>query len=75
MYYKTILADDEDPSGVTYFVDEEGRYYYQPAGLDQNSIISLPTEATNAEVCLLIVCITFKNQHKSRTWKPLQHFS
>lgn len=28
-------------TGVAYFVDEEGRYYYQPADDDQN-IVSLP---------------------------------
>ncbi|RVE49604.1 hypothetical protein evm_005736 [Chilo suppressalis] len=40
-------APDEEPdNGVTYFVDEEGRYYYQPAG-DNQSIVSLPTAVTN----------------------------
>ncbi|XP_069364846.1 transcriptional repressor CTCF-like isoform X2 [Maniola hyperantus] len=35
---------DEADAGVTYFVDEEGRYYYQPAGDSQN-LVSLPIEA------------------------------
>lgn len=35
-------ADAEADAGVTYFVDEQGRYYYQPAGDSQN-IVSLPT--------------------------------
>ncbi|CAH2035601.1 unnamed protein product, partial [Iphiclides podalirius] len=35
-------VDEEAESGVTYFVDEEGRYYYQPAGENQG-LIPLPT--------------------------------
>ncbi|CAK1588394.1 unnamed protein product [Parnassius mnemosyne] len=38
-------ADEEPDSGVTYFVDEEGRYYYQPAGDNQN-LVSLPTSVS-----------------------------
>ncbi|XP_063837493.1 transcriptional repressor CTCF-like [Ostrinia nubilalis] len=40
----TNVEEDQD-GGVTYFVDEEGRYYYQPAG-DNQSIVSLPTAVT-----------------------------
>ncbi|XP_045784094.1 transcriptional repressor CTCF-like [Maniola jurtina] len=44
----TVIAvngsGDEADTGVTYFVDEEGRYYYQPSGDNQN-LVSLPTEA------------------------------
>ncbi|CAG9558094.1 unnamed protein product [Danaus chrysippus] len=38
-------VEEESDTGVTYFVDEEGRYYYQPAG-DNQSIVSLSTEVT-----------------------------
>ncbi|CAH0577745.1 unnamed protein product [Chrysodeixis includens] len=49
----TVIAlndadEDTDPSGVTYFVDEEGRYYYQPAGVNQN-LVSLGTTTVNDE--------------------------
>ncbi|XP_045458607.1 transcriptional repressor CTCF-like [Melitaea cinxia] len=36
-------GDEETESGVTYFVDEEGRYYYQQAGDNQN-LVSIPAE-------------------------------
>ncbi|KAL0851884.1 hypothetical protein ABMA28_000177 [Loxostege sticticalis] len=39
-------GDDEQDTGITYFVDEEGRYYYQPAG-DNQSIVSLPTAVSD----------------------------
>ncbi|CAH2218340.1 jg11974, partial [Pararge aegeria aegeria] len=51
----TVIAvngsGDEADTGVTYFVDEEGRYYYQQSGDDQN-LVSLPTERDeeNAEI-------------------------
>lgn len=38
-------VEEEADTGVTYFVDEEGRYYYQPAGDNQN-IVSLQPEVT-----------------------------
>ncbi|CAH0716329.1 unnamed protein product, partial [Brenthis ino] len=38
-------GDEEADTGVTYFVDEEGRYYYQPSGDSQN-LVSIPTEVT-----------------------------
>ncbi|XP_050361341.1 transcriptional repressor CTCF-like isoform X2 [Nymphalis io] len=46
----TVIAvngsgDEEADTGVTYFVDEEGRYYYQQAGDNQN-LVSIPTEVT-----------------------------
>lgn len=41
-----VNGEDESDAGVTYFVDEEGRYYYQPAGDSQN-IVSLPTTVEN----------------------------
>lgn len=34
-------GEEEPDTGVTYFVDEEGHYYYQPSGDNQN-IVSLP---------------------------------
>lgn len=40
--------EEADASGVTYFVDEEGRYYYQPAGVNQN-LVSLSTTTVNDE--------------------------
>ncbi|XP_045781676.1 transcriptional repressor CTCF-like [Maniola jurtina] len=44
----TVIAvnggGDEADTGVTYFVDEECRYYYQPSGDNQN-LVSLPTES------------------------------
>ncbi|XP_059055082.1 transcriptional repressor CTCF-like [Achroia grisella] len=40
-----VDAEDEQDAGVTYFVDEEGRYYYQPAGDNQN-LVSLSTIVT-----------------------------
>lgn len=43
-------TEDEDAgTGVTYFVDEEGRYYYQPAGDNQN-LVSLQTASEDNEV-------------------------
>ncbi|CAH2103286.1 unnamed protein product [Euphydryas editha] len=44
----TVIAvngsgDEETDSGVTYFVDEEGRYYYQQAGDNQN-LVSIPAD-------------------------------
>lgn len=42
------MDDETDTGGVTYFVDDEGRYYYQPAGDTQN-VISL-AGAENTEV-------------------------
>ncbi|XP_049885262.1 transcriptional repressor CTCF-like [Pectinophora gossypiella] len=39
-------AEEEPDTGVTYFVDEEGRYYYQPAGDNQN-LVSLPTDVAD----------------------------
>ncbi|XP_026741535.1 transcriptional repressor CTCFL-like [Trichoplusia ni] len=49
----TVIAlndaeEEADASGVTYFVDEEGRYYYQPAGVNQN-LVSLSTTTVNDE--------------------------
>ncbi|XP_026500539.1 transcriptional repressor CTCF-like isoform X2 [Vanessa tameamea] len=46
----TVIAvngsgDEEADTGVTYFVDEEGRYYYQQAGDNQN-LVSIPSEVT-----------------------------
>ncbi|XP_047544019.1 transcriptional repressor CTCF-like isoform X1 [Vanessa atalanta] len=46
----TVIAvngsgDEEADTGVTYFVDEEGRYYYQQAGDNQN-LVSIPAEVT-----------------------------
>lgn len=38
-------GDEETDTGVTYFVDEEGRYYYQPSG-DSQSLVSIPAEVT-----------------------------
>lgn len=46
-------SGDEADAGVTYFVDEEGRYYYQPSGDNQN-IVSLHGDEDNAEVCHFI---------------------
>ncbi|XP_072930939.1 uncharacterized protein [Epargyreus clarus] len=42
------IAEDEETGGITYFVDDEGRYYYQPAGETQN-VISLAGATANAE--------------------------
>lgn len=39
----TAQADEEN-DGVTYFVDEEGRYYYHPG--DGQNLMSLQTEAS-----------------------------
>ncbi|XP_052746494.1 transcriptional repressor CTCF isoform X2 [Bicyclus anynana] len=43
----TVIAvngsGDEADTGVTYFMDEEGRYYYQPSADSQN-LVSLPVE-------------------------------
>ncbi|XP_052751381.1 transcriptional repressor CTCF-like isoform X2 [Galleria mellonella] len=41
----SVNGEEEQDAGVTYFVDEEGRYYYQPAGDNQN-LVSLPTAVT-----------------------------
>lgn len=40
--------DEVSSAGVTYFVDEEGRYYYQPAGENQ-SLVSLQTASDDNE--------------------------
>lgn len=40
--------EEEADTGVTYFVDEEGHYYYQPSGEQQN-LVSFPTEAETDE--------------------------
>lgn len=38
----SVNGEEEADANITYFVDEEGRYYYQSAG-DSNQIVSLPT--------------------------------
>ncbi|KAJ0183963.1 hypothetical protein K1T71_000386 [Dendrolimus kikuchii] len=43
-----FLNGGDDEGNVTYFVDEEGRYYYQPAGEGQN-LVSIPASAVTGE--------------------------
>ncbi|XP_013199483.2 transcriptional repressor CTCF isoform X2 [Amyelois transitella] len=47
----TVNGEEEQDAnaGITYFVDEEGRYYYQPAGDNQN-IVSLPATVSQENV-------------------------
>ncbi|XP_045510311.1 transcriptional repressor CTCFL-like isoform X2 [Colias croceus] len=45
----SVLTDEDQDSTVTYFVDEEGRYYYQPSG-DSENLVSIPTANENEEI-------------------------
>lgn len=71
IYILVNTAEDEEAAaGVTYFVDDEGRYYYQRAGDDQN-LVSLQTEGDGTEVrkfflkkyYLNIICSKLKTSH------------
>ncbi|GBP00407.1 hypothetical protein EVAR_69530_1 [Eumeta japonica] len=43
-----IAVNEEADAGATYFVDEEGRYYYQPAA-DAQNIVSAESVSENGE--------------------------
>lgn len=57
--------DETDTSGVTYFVDEEGRYYYQPAGVASNLVSITGTGVDDSEVCPNGVCFLMIFYHLS----------
>lgn len=45
-------VDEEQESSVTYFVDEEGRYYYQPS-VDSDNITMTIEDSTETDVSMV----------------------